>query len=103
VLTRTAALVGVLVFVLLCVPALTRVGQRLETSSLAPSFSRNIDCPPKKVTVVPVQDVVSPILIRTLVAMPVARIAPPPATALPRSPHLATPLPLRAPPSAPFA
>jgi hypothetical protein len=39
------------IFVLICVPALTRMGQRLETASHTPSFSKNIDCPPKKITV----------------------------------------------------
>jgi hypothetical protein len=100
-LARAAVLVGILVLV--CVPALTRVGQRLETSSLAPSFSRNIDCPPKKVTIAPVLAVASPILLRTFATIPVARLTPAPATILPRSPHLAAPLPLRAPPSAFFA
>jgi hypothetical protein len=97
-LLRATALMAVLV--LLCVPTLTRVGQRLETSSLAPSFSRNIDCPPRKVTIAPILAIASPILLGTFVTIPVARLAPAPAATLPDSPDLVAPLSLRAPPSA---
>ena len=33
---------------LLCVPALTRITQKLEPESHAPSFSKNIDCRRRK-------------------------------------------------------
>ena len=62
---RLCVLVGVLV--LICVPGLTRMGQRLETASRAPSFARNIECPPKKVTVAPVATVILPVAVATSV------------------------------------
>ena len=97
-LARAAVLLGVAVLV--CVPALTRVGQKLETASHAPSFSRNIDCPPKKVIVAPACAVMSPIRLKAFETVPVAPFAPPPDATLRRSPHLSAPPPLRAPPSA---
>lgn len=86
------------IVVLVCVPGLTRVGQKLETASHTPSFSRNIDCPPKKVTVAPVESAAPAAPVRALETAPVARLAPPPDATRPRSPFLATPRPLRAPP-----
>ena len=94
---RFAAALAILVLV--CVPALTRAGQKLETASHAPSFSKNIDCPPKKVTFAPVLAVVLPVAVKTLDQIPVPAPVPQPLVALPRSPHLGPPLPLRAPPS----
>lgn len=96
-LARAAVLLGIVVLV--CVPGLTRIGQKLETASHAPSFAKNVDCPPKKVTVVPAA-VVSPATVATLAAPPLAVPAPPYDPQLPRSPFLAIRPPLRAPPSA---
>jgi hypothetical protein len=95
---RAAALLSVLVLV--CVPAIARAGQKLETASHAPGFSRNIECPPKKVTVAPMAAVVSPALINGSEIVATVVVAPSPDTALPRSPLLSAPRPLRAPPSA---
>jgi hypothetical protein len=95
-LARASVLLGVLA--LICVPGLTRIGQRLETTSHAPSFAKNIDCPPKKVTVAGVIAVASPVQIKTFDLVPVARPASVPDAALPRSPQLFGPRPLRAPP-----
>jgi hypothetical protein len=100
-LARTDVLLSVVVLV--CVPALTRIGQKLEPVSPishAPSFSGNIDCPPKKVTVAPVFAMTSPIPIKAFETVPVARLAPLPDATLPRSPNLSAPHPPRAPPSA---
>ena len=96
-LARAAAVLGVVV--LICVPALTRVGQKLETASHAPSFSRNIDCPPKKVTVTPALAIAS-VSLNTLELVPCATLASPQAETVPRSPQFTPPAPLRAPPSA---
>ena len=96
-LARAAAVVAVVVLV--CVPALTRVGQRLETASHAPSFAKNIDCPPKKVTVAPAVAPVSPVALDTIERAPAAGLALPPTEALPRTPQFDLPVPLRAPPS----
>jgi hypothetical protein len=93
---RAFALLSVLVMV--CVPSLARMGQKLETASHAPSF-RNIECPPKKVTVTTATAVASPIPINLFETMPVSRFVPPSATAFPRSPHVSAPRSLRAPPS----
>jgi hypothetical protein len=97
-LARAAAVVGIVV--LICVPALTRVGQRLETSSRAPSFAKNIDCPPKKVTVAPAVAMASPLPLDAIELVPVARFAPSVAKILPRPPQFDRPAPLRAPPDA---
>ena len=95
-LARAAVLLGVVV--LICVPALTRTGQKLETSSHAPSFAKNIDCPPKKVVVAPLP-AASPAPLVTFVAVSVVARLPVRDARLPRSPLLAAPRPLRAPPS----
>ena len=87
------------IVVLVCVPGLTRIGQKLETASHAPSFSRNIDCPPKKVTVVPVDAAAPAAPLHAFETAPPARVSPLPDTTRPRSPFIATPPPLRAPPS----
>jgi hypothetical protein len=94
---RVAAVIGVLV--LICVPALTRAGQKLETSSRAPSF-RNIDCPPKKLAMTVVQAVASTMPSEAVQVPPAADLAPVSDTTPQSSPYLATPGPLRAPPSA---
>jgi hypothetical protein len=96
-LARAAVLLGVVV--LICVPALTRAGQRFQIASQAPSFAKNIDCPPRKVTVAPAPAVVSPALLGRCEPVRIAGLAPPIAAARPRSPFLSTPSPLRAPPS----
>jgi hypothetical protein len=84
--------------VLICVPALTRIGQTLETSSHAPSFAKNIDCPPKKVVIAPLP-VASPAPLVTFVPVSVVALVPVRDAQLPRSPFLVVPPPLRAPPS----
>jgi hypothetical protein len=99
-LVRIAVLLGV--FVLICVPGLTRMGQRLETSSHAPSFARNIECPPKKVTLAPVTAASLPVPLATLDLVLSVRFASVPDAIVPDSPHLSAPLPLRAPPVAPL-
>jgi hypothetical protein len=88
------------VCVLLFVPALTRITQKLEPVSHSPSFSKNIDCPPKKVTVAPVFAIASPIPLKGFETVRVARLVPPPPATLPPSPICSAPRPLRAPPSA---
>ena len=97
---RVATLIGVVI--LICVPALTRVGQKLETSSLAPSF-RNVDCPPKKVTVTPAQAILAATAIPLFETAPLARFVPLAAPVTPRTLFLVVPRPLRAPPSAPLS
>jgi hypothetical protein len=97
-LARVSALFAVLV--LICVPGLTRMSQRLETASHAPSFAKNIDCPPKKVTVAPATALVSLVSVTTFDLVPVARLASAPDATLPRSPQPFGPRPLRAPPVA---
>jgi hypothetical protein len=96
-----AVVVGIVVLV--CVPGLTRMGQKLETASHAPSFAKNIDCPPKRVTIVPVVAVASPAQLQSVDIAPVARFAPASDPTLPRSPYLSSPHSLRAPPAVPFA
>jgi hypothetical protein len=91
-------LLGVLV--LICVPGLTRMSQRLETASHAPSFAKNIDCPPKKVTVAPATALASPVSLTTFDLVPVVPFASVADASLPRSPFRSTPGPLRAPPLA---
>ena len=100
-LARIAAVA--IVVVLVCVPALTRVGQRLETASHAPSFAKNIDCPPKKVTVSPAVALASPVPLDTIEFVPAVRFAPSVASVLPRTPQFDLPVPLRAPPTVLFA
>jgi hypothetical protein len=100
-LARVAAVV--VAGVLVCVPALTRTGQRLETASHAPSFAKNIDCPPKKVTVAPAAAMASPVPLDTIELVPAAPLAPPLTEALPRTPQFDLPVPLRAPPAVVFA
>jgi hypothetical protein len=98
-MTRAAALLSILVLV--SVPAMTRVGQKLDPRAQGPSFSRNIDCPPKKVSEAPVvATVASPLPSRAFDLVPVARLAAPPDETLLPPPHNSTPVPLRAPPSA---
>jgi hypothetical protein len=92
---RAAVLLGIVV--LICVPAVTRAGQRLETASHTPSFAKNVDCPPKKV-IAPLP-VASPAPLLTCVAVPVVALVPSRDARLPRSPFLTAPRPLRAPPS----
>ena len=94
---RAAVVLSVLVLV--CVPAMTRVGQRLETASHAPSFAKNIDCPPKKVMVAPVWGLASPTPLRVFETLEAVRLAPSPDTTHPRAPFRSSPRPLRAPPS----
>jgi hypothetical protein len=94
---RVATLLGVVV--LICVPALTRVGQRLDTSSLAPSF-RNVDCPPKKALAAPAQAILSATAVNLFDTPPVTRFVAAAAPAPSRTLFLAVPPPLRAPPSA---
>jgi hypothetical protein len=93
---RAAVLLGIVVLV--CVPGLTRIGQKLETASHTPSFAKNIDCPPKKITIAPAQSVASPALPRTFDVVVIAQAVPPPDAALPPPPSCAL-QPLRAPPS----
>jgi hypothetical protein len=83
---------------LLCVPALTRITQKLEPESHTPSFSKNIDCPPKKVTVAPVVAIVSPIPLNGFETLRPARLVQPDLIP-PPSPTVSAPRPLRAPPS----
>lgn len=96
-LARTCVLLSVLVLV--CVPGLTRMSQKLETASHAPSFAKNIDCPPKKVTVTPATAVPSPVTLANFSLVPLLRPAPVVDTTLPRSPYVFRPGPLRAPPA----
>lgn len=98
ILARAAALIGVLV--LICVPALTRIGQKLETASRAPSFSRNIECPPKKVAVAPAQAILAATAADFFEAAPLVCLIPAATTAPPPSLFRAPAQPLRAPPSA---
>jgi hypothetical protein len=76
------------------------MGQKLETASHAPSFAKNIDCPPKKVTVIPAPAVAFPVPLANFDLVPTLRPAAVPDTAVPRSPYVFRPGPLRAPPSA---
>jgi hypothetical protein len=90
------------IVVLLCVPALTRIGQKLQPVtpiSSAPSFAKNIDCPPKKVTVAPLFAFTAAVLLKNAEVVRVARLAPTPDPALPPTPTVFAPCPLRAPPS----
>jgi hypothetical protein len=95
-LARASVLLAVLVLV--CVPGLTRMGQKLETASRAPSIAKNVDCPPKKVTVSPATAVATPIPVTAFDLVPAARSTVVPDPALPPSPQRFGPRPLRAPP-----
>lgn len=86
--------------VLVCVPALTRIGQRLEPVSHGVSFSKNIDCPPKKVTVAPLFAVASPMRLKAFAPVPAISVAAAPDVTRPRSLDRSAPPPLRAPPAA---
>jgi hypothetical protein len=77
------------------------MGQRLATSTQAPSF-RNIDSPPKKLTIAPAAAVTSPPL-KDTETVRVATFSAELVAPLARSPFLYTPRPLRAPPSLLFA
>ena len=96
---RAAVLLSVVVFV--CVPTLARMGQRLATSTHAPSF-RNIDSPPKKLTIAPEAAVISPIPLEGIEIVRVATFQPRPSAPPSPSPLRSTPPPLRAPPSVLF-
>ena len=100
-LTRLSA--ALCVCSLLCVPALTRITQKLEPKSHTPSFSKNIDCPPKKVTVAPAVAIASPIPLNGFETIRPARLALLPDLIRPPSPTASAPRPLRAPPSTSFA
>jgi hypothetical protein len=95
---RASVLLGVLA--LICVPGLTRISQKLETTSHTPSFAKNIDCPPKRVTVAGVIAVASPVQIKTFDLVLIARLVSVPDAPPRRSPQLFGPRPLRAPPVA---
>jgi hypothetical protein len=95
-LARASVLLGVLV--LICVPGLTRISQKLETTSHSPSFAKNIDCPPRKVTVAPAPAVVSPVPLTAFHLVPVARSASAAEERLPHPLQFFGPRPLRAPP-----
>lgn len=84
---------------LLCVPALTRITQKLDPESHTPSFSKNIDCPPKKVTVAPVVAIASPIPLDGFETLRPTWLALLPDQIPPPSPTASAPRPLRAPPS----
>jgi hypothetical protein len=86
--------------VLVCVPALTRIGQRLEPVSHGVSFSKNIEGPPKKVTVAPLFAVVSPMRLKAFAPVPALPMVAAPDAMRPRSLDRSSPPPLRAPPSA---
>jgi hypothetical protein len=96
-LTRLGA--ALCVCSLLCVPALTRITQKLEPESHTPSFSKNIDCPPKKVTVAPAVAIATPIPLNGFETIRPARLALLPDLIPPPSPTASAPRPLRAPPS----
>ncbi len=105
---RMLARAGVLsfVFVLLCVPALTRIGQKLQPVSpvsQAPSFAKNIDCPPKKVVVSPASTMVAAVLLLEGDAAPTPPAVRPLHVPFPDSPTISAPVPLRAPPTVRFA
>jgi hypothetical protein len=73
--------------------------QKLETASHAPSFAKNIDCPPKKVTVAPAT-AASTVTLTAFERVPLVRPASAADATLPRAPQLFGPRPLRAPPLA---
>lgn len=92
---------ALLVLILLCVPSLTRVYQRLDhrstASTLTSSFSKSADCPPTKIYI----DMPQPVASRELLAEPTPTIERPRPIA-DREPHpsaeAAPPEALRAPP-----
>ena len=91
--------------VLLCVPALTRITQHLETTKLSttPSFGKNIDCPPKKALVAPPLAITSLTVLKGFETVPLVRSVTSPDQTPPRSPVPFAFRPLRAPPSASLA
>ena len=96
-LARAAVLIGIVVLV--CVPGLTRMGQKLETASRTPSFAKNIDCPPKKVTIAAAVAVALPVALKAFESVPSTPFPPALDSAL-LPPRLSSaPVPLRAPPS----
>jgi hypothetical protein len=96
---RTAALA--LLVALLCVPALTRVGQTLDISSSANptvGFSKaGGNVPPEPVVVEPQDNLIDLVVQPAIV--PVAHVARFTADALPTAPEIAETSGLRAPPS----
>jgi hypothetical protein len=87
--------------VLLCVPALTRIHQRVDATDTKPSasFGKSVNCPPDKVSgssLLPAVVVSTAILAD--VAPRVRHVSPAPNPV--RSPHDASPDGLRAPPRA---
>jgi hypothetical protein len=99
-LARAAVLLSVVVLV--SVPTLTRMGQRLNTATLAPSF-RNIDGPPKKVLLTPELAVTVPMALHGFESVRVVTFTRPVHAPLLPAPFLSTPSPLRAPPSVSFS
>jgi hypothetical protein len=99
-LTRAAVLLGVVTFV--CVPTLVRIGQGLAPATHGPSF-RNIEGPPKKLTIAPVAATISAIPLKNTDTVRVTMFSPAPVAQLQQSPFLSTARPLRAPPSLRFA
>jgi hypothetical protein len=107
-LGRLPARLAALTFicVLICVPALTRIGQKLQPISpisQAPSFAKNIDCPPKKVTIAPIVTIASVVLLEKDETVPAVHLAPAPDACVPHPPTTSAPIPLRAPPAILFA
>lgn len=100
-LTRLAVFLGIIVLV--CVPGLTRIGQRLGTASHAPSFAKNIDCPPKKVTLTATVAVALPMALKAFEVLPAVPFAPASDQALLPPPLSSAPVPLRAPPTSTLA
>jgi hypothetical protein len=93
------------VAVVLLVP-LTRLRQRLEAVSpvsRAPSFSKNIDLPPKRVSAVPLLTLTSVVALAVEDRVSTPRSLPLPDTGAVPSPDVSPARPLRAPPSSPIA
>ena len=87
--------------VLLCVPALTRITQHLESTkpSTAPSFGKDIECPPKKALVAPPLAMTSLTVLKGFETVRLVRsVTSPDATPQP-PPVFFAPRPLRAPPA----
>ncbi|HEX3702045.1 MAG TPA: hypothetical protein VHU82_01865 [Vicinamibacterales bacterium] len=87
------------VVVLLCVPGLTRAGQRIATSQ-APtlSFSKSTECPPKKAAAVAAVIHIAVAFVGVIVPAPAARPQWTLDSPAPLSPVVFSPGPLRAPP-----
>ncbi len=103
---RLLARITTLLFigVLLCVPGLTRVSQRISTSP-APrlSFSKSTECPPKKMAVTRTAlETSGTFLYEGALAATTSRRWLPD-VAVPISPTVFSPRPLRAPPASPLA